>query len=166
MTYRTLTYRLDGAAATITLNQPETLNAFTAEMRGDLAEAIAEAAGEARALVITGAGRGFCAGQDLGDLAQPERANLERLLEEEYHPILKAIVDCPIPTICAVNGIAAGAGANLALATDLTIAAGAGRVFGGGARGGGVAGGGGGGGGAPPGGGGRAQGRRRGVTGN
>ncbi|MEM8699761.1 MAG: enoyl-CoA hydratase-related protein [Pseudomonadota bacterium] len=123
MSYTTITYRRDGDAATVTLNQPDTLNAFTAEMRRDLADAVSRAAGEARALVITGAGRGFCAGQDLGDLGQPERANLERLLEDEYHPILKAIAECPIPTICAVNGIAAGAGANLALAADLTIAA-------------------------------------------
>jgi 2-(1,2-epoxy-1,2-dihydrophenyl)acetyl-CoA isomerase len=73
-------------------------------------------------LVITGSGRAFCSGQDLGDRANAADIDLERTLRDEYLPMLKAIFDCPIPTIAAVNGAAAGAGANLALATDVVIA--------------------------------------------
>lgn len=123
MTFETIRYRCDQDVATITLNQPQSLNAFTGPMRREMMEALDQARDEARALVLTGAGRGFCAGQDLGDLGRPDAVNLERLLAEEYHPVVRAIADCPIPTICAVNGIAAGAGANLALAADMVIAA-------------------------------------------
>ena len=73
--------------------------------------------------MITGAGRGFCSGQDLGDTAQLDDDAFERTLREEYEPMLTAIYDCPVPTIAAVNGPAAGAGANLALAADVVIAA-------------------------------------------
>lgn len=123
MTSSTLDYRCDDGIATIRLNQPETLNALSAEMRRDLQRALMAASDEARALVLTGTGRGFCAGQDLGDLGNPSNVNLERLLADEYHPVIRALADAPIPTICAVNGIAAGAGANLALSADLVIAA-------------------------------------------
>ena len=123
MPFTAIDYRLEAGAATLTLNQPESLNAFTASMRRELLDALDQAAGEARAIVLTGAGRGFCAGQDLGDLGAPEKADLERLLTEEYHPVLTAIAEAPVPTLCAVNGIAAGAGANLALSADLVIAA-------------------------------------------
>lgn len=124
MDWTTITYELtEDGVAVLTLNQPERLNAFTAGMRRELLEALEDAAEISRAIVLTGNGRGFCAGQDLGDLARPDKINLERLLAEEYHPVIAAIAECPVPTICAVNGIAAGAGANLALAADLVIAA-------------------------------------------
>ncbi|MEM7507682.1 MAG: enoyl-CoA hydratase-related protein [Pseudomonadota bacterium] len=123
MSFETIRYTCDQDVATIILNQPDSLNAFTAPMRREVMMALDDARDNARALVLTGAGRGFCAGQDLGDLGKPETVNLERLLTEEYHPVIQAIADCPIPTICAVNGIAAGAGANLALAADIVIAA-------------------------------------------
>ncbi len=72
--------------------------------------------------MLTGAGRAFCSGQDLGDRATASNVDLERTLRDEYAPMLRAIVDCPVPTIAAVNGAAAGAGANLALAADVVIA--------------------------------------------
>ncbi|MEM7178089.1 MAG: enoyl-CoA hydratase-related protein [Pseudomonadota bacterium] len=123
MTLTTIRYHCDASIATITLDQPDTLNAFTATMRREVLDALFRARDEARVIVLTGSGRGFCAGQDLGDLGQPDQVNLERLLVEEYHPVIEAIAECPLPTVCALNGIAAGAGANLALAADIVIAA-------------------------------------------
>lgn len=109
--------------ATITLNRPEVVNGLNAQMRLEVTHAVAWAAERARVLVITGAGRGFCSGQDLGDRRTSADVDLERVLREEYEPMLRAIYDCPIPTIAAVNGAAAGAGCNLALAADVVIAA-------------------------------------------
>lgn len=123
MDQTTIRYHCEDDIATITLNQPKTLNAFTGTMRRELIEALLEASDSARAIVLTGTGRGFCAGQDLGDLGRPESVNLGNLLTEEYHPVIKALAEAPVPTICAVNGIAAGAGANLALSADVVIAA-------------------------------------------
>lgn len=123
MTYETIRYDLADGVATITLNRPEKMNGLNRAMRGELLEALTRAPEEARAVVLTGAGRGFCSGQDLGDTANIADLNLERTLREEYEPILKRIYDCPVPLICAVNGPAAGAGCNLALAADVVIAA-------------------------------------------
>lgn len=109
--------------ATITLNRPEVVNGLNAQMRLEVTHAVAWAAERARVLVITGAGRGFCSGQDLGDRRTSADVDLERVLREEYEPMLRAIYDCPIPTVAAVNGAAAGAGCNLALAADVVIAA-------------------------------------------
>ena len=93
-----------------------------AAMRREIAAAVAEGAAQARVVVLTGAGRAFCSGQDLAD-AGADGLDLERTLREEYEPMIRAVSDCPVPTIAAVNGTAAGAGANLALAADLVIAA-------------------------------------------
>ncbi len=123
MRYRTIELAFDGAVATLTLNRPEVMNGLTSEMRREITAAVAEAAASARALVLTGAGRAFCSGQDLGDVPEGEPIPFEQLLREEYEPMLRAIYDCPIPTLAAVNGAAAGAGANLALAADVVIAA-------------------------------------------
>ncbi len=123
MAYATIRYALEGARATITLDRPEKLNSLTAEMRRELTHALDRAAGEARAIVLTGAGRAFCAGQDLGDAATIEAVELERVLREEYEPLLSRIAEAPVPVIAAVNGVAAGAGCNLALAADLVVAA-------------------------------------------
>jgi 2-(1,2-epoxy-1,2-dihydrophenyl)acetyl-CoA isomerase len=123
MTYDTLLYETSGNVAVVTLNRPEVMNALTSTLRRDLLHAIQHASQSARALVITGAGRGFCSGQDLGDATSLGAVDMERLLRDEYEPLLNAIYDCPIPTICAVNGAAVGAGANLALAADVVIAA-------------------------------------------
>lgn len=115
-------YALDNGVATITLNRPEVMNALSTDLRLSLRAAIDRAAAEARVIVLTGTGRAFCSGQDLGGGAKVADIDLERTLREEYEPLLLAIMNCPIPTIAAVNGAAAGAGANLALACDVVIA--------------------------------------------
>lgn len=122
MHYDTITYDLADGVATATLNRPAVMNALNSPMRAELLDAVRRAGAEARVLVLTGAGRAFCSGQDLGDGASVRDIDLERVLREEYEPLLRAIYDCPVPTIAAVNGPAAGAGANLALAADVVIA--------------------------------------------
>ncbi|QHQ34485.1 enoyl-CoA hydratase-related protein [Algicella marina] len=123
MQYETILYELSDDIARITLNRPDVMNGLNGQMRLDLLHALRHAPEEARAIVLTGAGRAFCSGQDLGDASVTTGLDMERTLREEYEPLLKAIYDCPIPTISAVNGAAAGAGANLALAADVVIAA-------------------------------------------
>lgn len=123
MQFETITYSETDGLGVITLNRPEVMNALSTQMRAELTYAVKEAGKTMRALVMTGAGRAFCSGQDLGDRAQIANIDLERTLRDEYEPLLRAIYDCPIPTISAVNGPAAGAGANLALAADVVIAA-------------------------------------------
>lgn len=122
MSYETILYEIADDVATITLNRPEVVNGLNTQMRTELLHAIKRAETEARVMVMTGAGRGFCSGQDLADRTNVAEIDLERTLREEYEPMLKAIYDCRIPTIAAVNGPAAGAGANLALAHDIVIA--------------------------------------------
>ena len=122
MKYETLTYALQDGMALITLNRPDVMNALTTQMRAEIEVAVTHAGKTARIVVLTGAGRAFCSGQDLGDRANAADLNLERTLRDEYTPMLNAIIDCPVPTIAAVNGAAAGAGANLALACDVVIA--------------------------------------------
>jgi len=122
MIYETILYTTRDNIARITLNRPDVMNGLNGTMRAEITHAVTRAGKEARVLVLTGAGRGFCSGQDLGDRKNAADIDLERTLREEYEPMLKAIYDCPIPTISAVNGAAAGAGANLALAADVVIA--------------------------------------------
>ena len=113
----------DGAVLTITLNRPEVFNAFNVALHAGLRDALAEAADPAvRAVVLTGAGRGFCAGQDLKEFAEMPESIRERL-EQTYHPSIRAIRALPKPVIAAVNGPCAGAGLSLACACDLRIAA-------------------------------------------
>ncbi|MEM9148510.1 MAG: enoyl-CoA hydratase-related protein [Pseudomonadota bacterium] len=123
MAYDTIRMTLEDGLATITLARPDKMNSLSAAMRRELLEALGQATQEARAVVLTGEGRGFCAGQDLGDAADFESLDLERTLREEYEPLLQLITDAPVPVIAAVNGVAAGAGCNLALAADVVIAA-------------------------------------------
>ena len=122
MDYETLLARLEGGVGIITLNRPEVMNALNKQMRAELTHALKDMAPRARVLVLTGSGRAFCSGQDLGDGGNAAQIDLERTLREEYEPMLRAIYDAPVPVIAAVNGSAAGAGANLALAADVVIA--------------------------------------------
>ena len=122
MDYQTITLEIENDAAVVTLNRPDVMNALNTQMRAEITHAVQTAGAEARVVVLTGAGRAFCSGQDLGDRASAANLDLERTLRDEYVPMLRAIYDCPVPTITAVNGPAAGAGANLALAADVVIA--------------------------------------------
>ena len=121
MDYETITYALTDDVALITLNRADKMNALTTQMRAELTHAVTESGRAARVVVLTGAGRAFCSGQDLADRAGGV-ADLEKTLREEYAPLLRAIINCPVPTIAAVNGPAAGAGANIALAADVVFA--------------------------------------------
>jgi 2-(1,2-epoxy-1,2-dihydrophenyl)acetyl-CoA isomerase len=111
-----------GGVCRITLNRPAVMNALNRPLRRDLTAAL-RAGWSSRVIVLTGAGRGFCSGQDLTDAEGLDEAGFEATLNNEYVPMIRAIVDAPVPVIAAVNGVAAGAGANLALACDLVIAA-------------------------------------------
>lgn len=122
MIYQTITVTEADGVAVLAMNRPEVMNALSGLMRAELLAAFRAASREARCIVLTGTGRAFCSGQDLGDSASISQIDLERTLRDEYEPLLKAIYDCPVPTISAVNGAAAGAGANLALAADVVIA--------------------------------------------
>jgi 2-(1,2-epoxy-1,2-dihydrophenyl)acetyl-CoA isomerase len=128
MTYKNILFGISAGIATLTLNRPDKLNSFTAEMHGEVRAALEQLAADktVRVLVLTGAGRGFCAGQDLGDRAvAPGGApvDLGDSVEKYYAPLVLALRALPMPVICAVNGVAAGAGANIALACDIVIAA-------------------------------------------
>jgi 2-(1,2-epoxy-1,2-dihydrophenyl)acetyl-CoA isomerase len=123
VTYETILVEAADGVATITLNRPDSLNALNGAMRRELLGAF-KAAGRdesIRAIVLTGAGRGFCSGADLRGGAA-ERA-FRRVLTDEYNPLISAIRELPKPVIAAVNGVAAGAGVSLALACDLVYAA-------------------------------------------
>ena len=110
--------------ARITLNRPDRLNSFTRAMHAELATAL-DAAAESRVIVITGAGRGFCAGQDLNDraVASDQPVDLGETVDTCWNPLIRRLATMPQPVIAMVNGVAAGAGANIALACDLVIAA-------------------------------------------
>jgi 2-(1,2-epoxy-1,2-dihydrophenyl)acetyl-CoA isomerase len=112
-------FEVTDGVAVATINRGSVMNALNAAVRLGLRDAVAQAQA-ARVLVITGAGRAFCAGQDLGEIGA---ADVERVLREEYEPLLAAIEASRVPVIAAVNGVAAGAGCNLALACDVVIAA-------------------------------------------
>ena len=122
MDYQAITLAIRNDVAVITLNRPDMMNALNTQMRAEITHAVKAPEKDARVLVMTGAGKAFCSGQDLGDGGSAASLDLERTLRDEYVPMLKAIFDCRIPTIAAVNGPAAGAGANLALAADVVIA--------------------------------------------
>jgi 2-(1,2-epoxy-1,2-dihydrophenyl)acetyl-CoA isomerase len=120
-----LRVEIDGPVATLTLDRPAALNALTVAVKVALREALEEiAAGRTvRAVILTGAGRAFCSGQDLAERDLPDAAPLDVELRERYNPIIRAIRSMGQPVIAAINGVAAGAGASLAFACDLRIAA-------------------------------------------
>jgi 2-(1,2-epoxy-1,2-dihydrophenyl)acetyl-CoA isomerase len=123
MIYQTLIVTEEAGLGLIVLNRPTLMNALNTQMRAEITHAVRDLGARARVIVVTGQGRAFCSGQDLGDGVSVEDLDLGRTLREEYEPMLRAIYDCPVPVISAVNGVAAGAGANLALAADVVIAA-------------------------------------------
>jgi 2-(1,2-epoxy-1,2-dihydrophenyl)acetyl-CoA isomerase len=122
--YETIRTERVGNVVRITLNRPDRLNSFTRAMHEELRDALAKLE-DARVLVLTGAGRGFCAGQDLNDraVAPGEAVDLGETVEESWNPLIRTLAGMPQPVIAQVNGVAAGAGANIALACDLVIAA-------------------------------------------
>ncbi len=127
MSYQTILFEVSDGVARLTLNRPDRLNSFNVQMHGEVKDALSQlkANSEARVLVFTGAGRGFCAGQDLGDRAVApggQGVDLGDSIENYYKPLVLALRNLPMPVIGAINGVAAGAGANLALACDLVIA--------------------------------------------
>ncbi|MEQ8897490.1 MAG: enoyl-CoA hydratase-related protein [Roseovarius sp.] len=120
--YQTITLEIENDIAVLRLDRPDRMNALSTQMRAEITDAVRFAGKEARVIVLTGNGKAFCSGQDLSDSGSAASLDLERVLRDEYVPMLKAISECPVPTICAVNGPAAGAGANLALVADVVIA--------------------------------------------
>jgi 2-(1,2-epoxy-1,2-dihydrophenyl)acetyl-CoA isomerase len=127
MNYENILFEIKDGIAQLTLNRPDKLNSFTQAMHEEVRHAIHRVQGDksVRVFVLTGAGRGFCAGQDLSDRAVEPGARAVDLgdsVEKNYAPLVTSLRNLPMPVICAVNGVAAGAGANIALACDIVIA--------------------------------------------
>src|SRR6476619_3678369 len=124
MADQTIILEQSNGVARITLNRPDRLNCFTKAMHAELAEALANL-GDARVVILTGAGRGFCAGQDLNDraVAPGEAVDLGETVEKYWNPLIRTLTTLPQPVIARVNGVAAGAGANIAIACDIAVAA-------------------------------------------
>jgi 2-(1,2-epoxy-1,2-dihydrophenyl)acetyl-CoA isomerase len=124
MAYETIDFKTEGGIARLTLNRPDRLNSFTVQMHEEVRDALGRLDG-VRVLVLTGAGRGFCAGQDLNDraVAPGQAVDLGHSVETYYNPLIRTLTALPFPVIARVNGVAAGAGANIALACDIVIAA-------------------------------------------
>ena len=128
MTFQNILFTQEGGIARLTLNRPDRLNSFTDAMHVEVRAALDAVRAEpaTRVLLLTGAGRGFCAGQDLADRAVVpggEPVDLGASIERNYRPLVLALRSLPLPVVCAVNGVAAGAGVNLALACDIVLAA-------------------------------------------
>lgn len=117
-------FHIENGIAFITLNRPDKLNSFNREMALLLQSKLDECASlhEVRAVYLTGAGKGFCAGQDLAEVVDPNGPGMQKILSEHYNPIITRLRNMPKPVVAAVNGVAAGAGANIALACDIVVA--------------------------------------------
>lgn len=124
MTYESIRVERDGPIVRITLNRPDRLNSFTRAMHAELRDALFKL-GDARVVILTGEGRGFCAGQDLNDrnVAPGDAVDLGETVDESWNPLIRALATLKQPVIARVNGVAAGAGANIALACDIVVAA-------------------------------------------
>ena len=128
MNFEHILFSIEAGVALLSLNRPEQLNSFNTQMHGEVKEALKQVRNhpDVRVLLLTGEGRGFCAGQDLSDrnVAPGSAApDLGESIEKFYNPLIRQLRDLPLPVICAVNGVAAGAGANIPLACDLVLAA-------------------------------------------
>lgn len=125
MNFECIAYTVENGIATIMLNRPDVFNAFNDTQSYELQEALKQAKRdeEVRAVILTGAGKAFCSGQDLKAIAQSENRSLSESLYKRYNPIIKAMRELPKPIICRLNGVAAGAGCSLALASDIIVAA-------------------------------------------
>jgi 2-(1,2-epoxy-1,2-dihydrophenyl)acetyl-CoA isomerase len=115
---------VENSVATITFNRPDKLNSFNREMALLLQSTLDDCAGnsDVRCIYITGAGKGFCAGQDLAEVVDPNGPGMAKILSEHYNPVITRLRNIPKPIVAAVNGVAAGAGANIALACDIIVA--------------------------------------------
>jgi 2-(1,2-epoxy-1,2-dihydrophenyl)acetyl-CoA isomerase len=127
MTYQTILFQMNNGIARLTLNRPECLNSFNTQMHEEVSDALSQVEHNknVRVLVISGVGRGFCAGQDLSEraiIADGDSVDLGASIEKYYAPLVLRLHSLKVPVLCAVNGVAAGAGANLALACDIVIA--------------------------------------------
>jgi 2-(1,2-epoxy-1,2-dihydrophenyl)acetyl-CoA isomerase len=128
MSFNTIEFNVEAGVATLTLNRPDTLNSFNTEMHEEVRTAMKQVKEDPsiRCLLLTANGRGFCAGQDLGDRAVSTEGGVPDLgesVEKNYNPLIKSIMGLPKPVVCAVNGVAAGAGSSIALACDIVLAA-------------------------------------------
>lgn len=128
MSYNLINFSIEKGIASIRFNRPQRLNCFNTEMLQEFRNALEtiKADDAIRCVLLTGTGRGFCAGQDLNERivdGQVPTPNLGESLDKRYNPIVRTIVSLPVPVLCAVNGVAAGAGANIALAGDIVVAA-------------------------------------------
>ncbi|MCF8253432.1 MAG: enoyl-CoA hydratase/isomerase family protein [Bacteroidia bacterium] len=124
MNYETILFDVNNGVATLTLNRPDVYNAFNEQLSSDVNDALKKTAKDKsiRVLIITGAGKAFCSGQDLKSISGSKNRSLSESLYKRYNPMIKAIRNLPIPVVCKLNGVAAGAGCSLALACDLIYA--------------------------------------------
>lgn len=124
MSYETILYEVNDGIATLTLNRPDVFNAFNEQQSFDVLDALkkTEKDKSIRVLILTGAGKAFCSGQDLKSIAGSQQRSLSESLYKRYNPMIRTIRNIPIPVICKLNGVAAGAGCSLALASDFIIA--------------------------------------------